>query len=252
MASHGAPEARGFQWQLRRRVVRVADFFDAGTTRKYPKTSRAFDMLRAAVEAEMRQRRKGVRVAPTTDQPPAKKPKFENTSRKHEAMARRLKSQVVALQARLDKQTVHQVGGKHISSAWLVKVFLTSASQNARGLTQAFRDVIGLDKNSVSRPTILKIRAAWVHHYKKMVMDLAAELVGGLITDATIKRLEFVVVLIRHVQDEADMRMRSGEDHCGMPSRSRASKVQQQVVDLFAGNERNVVQQPRAVHPLRR
>ena len=95
-----------------------------------------------------------------------------------------------------------------------------------------------MDKNSVSRPTILTIRAAWVHHYKKMVMDLAAQRVGGAIASATIRRIPFVVLLIRHVQDEADMRMRSGEDHGGnLPSRSRSSKVQQQVVELFAGGD---------------
>jgi len=238
MASHGASEVRGFQWKLRQQVTRLAVYFEKGTTKKYPKTSDALDTLRSVVDAEMRQRRKGVKVDPTTDQPPAKKAKGVGTSRKHEAMARRLKQQNVKLQALLDNQTVHQAGGTHISPAWIVKIFLTSSSQNARGLTQAFRDVIGLDKNSVSRPTILTIRAAWVHHYKKMVMDLAAQRVGGAIASATIRRIPFVVLLIRHVQDEADMRMRSGEDHGGnLPSRSRSSKVQQQVVELFAGGD---------------
>ena len=56
-------------------------------------------------------------------------------------MARRLKQHNVKLQALLENQTVHQAGGTHISPAWIVKIFLTSSSQNARGLTQTFRDV---------------------------------------------------------------------------------------------------------------
>ena len=75
MASHGASEDSGFQWKLRRQVARLADYFEKGTTKKYPKTSDALDTLRSAVDAEMRQRRKGVKVDPTTDQPPAKQTK---------------------------------------------------------------------------------------------------------------------------------------------------------------------------------
>ena len=85
MASHGASEVRGFQWRLRQHVTRLAVYFEKGTTKKYPKTSDAIGSLRSALEAEMRQRRKGVEVTPTVDsQPPDKKRKVPvGTSRKH-------------------------------------------------------------------------------------------------------------------------------------------------------------------------
>ena len=62
MASHGASEAKGFQWKLRRHVTRLADYVEESTTKKYPKTSDAIGTLRAALEAEMRHRRQGVEV----------------------------------------------------------------------------------------------------------------------------------------------------------------------------------------------
>ena len=89
MASHGASEDRGFQWKLRQQVTRLAAYFEQGTTKKYPKTSDAIGSLRAAVDAEMRQRRQG--VTPTDSQPPSKKRKESGTpSRKHYYQARRL------------------------------------------------------------------------------------------------------------------------------------------------------------------
>ena len=236
MASHGASEAKGFQWKLRRQVARLAGYFDKGTTRKYPRTSDAIGNLRSAVDAEMRQRRIVVRKQPraTDDQPPAKKRKVTGaTSRKHEMMARRLKKENERLQAKLNDFTVHQ-GGKHITPAWIVKIFLTSPSQNARGLEKAYRDVIGLDTNSVSRRTMLRIRGAWVVHYKQMVVDVAVARVAAAVAHATINRALFAVVFVRHIQDEADMRMRSGtENVANAPTRSRSTKVQQQVVELI-------------------
>ena len=50
-------EVKGFQWKLRRHLERLDDYFEAGTTIQYPKTSDAILRLRETVDAEMRTRR---------------------------------------------------------------------------------------------------------------------------------------------------------------------------------------------------
>jgi len=112
-------------------------------------------------------------------------------------------------------------------------MFLSSPGQNARGLTKAFNDVVGLDNNIVSRSSMDKVRGAWVEFYKAMVMKLAAERVAADVASANTTRAAFVLLFLIHVQDEADIRFRSGaDDDVNIPRRSRASKVQQHVVEL--------------------
>ena len=83
-------------------------------------------------------------------------------SRKHYEKARRLRKEVEARKGKLDSLTA--VGNKKgtavngISLEWIVKVFLTAPGQNSRGLAKAFRDIVAVDKNPVSRPTIEKVR----------------------------------------------------------------------------------------------
>ena len=53
-----------------------------------------------------------------------------------------------------------------------------------------------MDQNSVSRPSIDKVRGAWVEYYKKMVLKLAADRVAGTLCRATYQwRLPMVVFL---------------------------------------------------------
>ena len=104
-----------------------------------------------------------------------------------------------------------------------MRIFLTSPGANARGLTKSFRDVVGLDKNTVSRDSIDKVRGAWVEFYKSMVLKLVAERVAGAVAAAKSTRAGFALVFIVMVQDEAEIRLRSADyDGFAIPRRSRA------------------------------
>ena len=71
--------------------------------------------------------------------------------------------------------------------------------------------------------------------YKPMVLKLGADRVAVFVASATRNRAAFAPIFILHVQDEADIRLRSKEgDNLPGPNRSRTSKVQQHVVELVA------------------
>jgi hypothetical protein len=227
-------ELKGFRRTLGRQVTRLAAYFDEGTTKKYPKTSDAIGRLREAVAAEINQRNRASPTHPEKPTRPNKKRKqAPGPSRKHYMRCVRLKCENDQLKAKLTNHKAAMPVGNQISPAWIVKIFLTSPGQNARGLTKSFRDIIGVDKNPVSRETINKIRGAWCEFYKKIVMKLAADRVAHAVAAATSRRVAFAPVYFVHVQDEADIRLRSGDGFVSdMPGRSRASKVQQHVVEL--------------------
>ena len=89
----------------------------------------------------------------------------------------------------------------------------------------------------MSRPTILKIRAAWVEMYTRMVFNACRKFVEAHVHSCKRNKRPFAVLTFTHIQDEADIRLRSGEARDGpkMPRRARASKVQMHVVTLAAG-----------------
>ena len=92
---------------------------------------------------------------------------------------------------------------------------------------------MGTDSSKiVSRPSILKIKAAWAEMYKVMVLQAGRKKVEGLL--GVLQKRKFVCVILQHSQDEADMRLRSGEARNGptVPRRGRATKVQLHVVRL--------------------
>ena len=221
---------------------RRAGYFEEGTNKTYPKTAKAIDVLRAAMNEELPTLRN--RVKPKhSQQPPAKKRRTGSVSRKHYQHSVRLTAKVKGLEAKLAHHTTARAYGKCISPEWLVKIFLTSPGRSSRGLTQAFRDVIGMDQNSVSRPSIDKVRGAWVEHYKKMVMQLAADQVASTLCRATYRQQLPILIFLRWIHDEADIRLRSGATATGQDSdaaacqqRSRCSKVQQQVATLFTSD----------------
>ena len=64
------------------------------------------------------------------------------------------------------------VGGR-VSREWIVRVFLAAPHTSGRALAEAFRVVAGFDECTVSRPTIGKIRDAWVEMYISMVFGAA-------------------------------------------------------------------------------
>ena len=214
-------------------VDSVADFFEKGTPKPYPKTSVALSQLRQAVAAETIVFRNHINPTYKRSNSGTSGTKSGNTSRKHYQQAYRLKRENDRLRAELASHTASKADGNFLTPDWIVRLFLSSPIANARGLTKSFRDVVGLDKNTVARPTIDKVRGAWVEYYKAMILKLGAERVRGAIGAAKRIRAEFAPVFFVHVQDEADIQLRSGEDDgLPVPRRSRASKVQQNVVEL--------------------
>ena len=144
--------------------------------------------------------------------------------------------EIVRLKEQLSSHTASTdaTGGRTaISPQWISKIFLTAPGQNSRGLATAFRDIVAVDKNPVSRPTIARVRGTWVEFYKNMVKKVAADRVADVLDAARISGDAFVPVIGLHVQDEADIRLRSGlSEHQGLCNRSRATKVQQHVFHL--------------------
>ena len=82
----------------------------------------------------------------------------------------------------LHRQNSSKVGGV-VTLECLVKVCLAAPIVSSRALVRAFRDVNGLDKEFVSRPTMTSIRDAWVGYYVEMHIAeckrVVAELWGG-------------------------------------------------------------------------
>ncbi|MEC9253541.1 MAG: hypothetical protein VX863_01705, partial [Candidatus Thermoplasmatota archaeon] len=97
--------------------------------------------------------------------------------------------------------------------------------------------VAGTDECTVSRPTISNIRDAWVEMYTEMVYRNANVSVAAHFASGVSPKSVFIV----HVQDEADIKLRSGDARDGpsMPRRGRASKVQAHVVTVVVGQSRH-------------
>ena len=150
--------------------------------------------------------------------------------------AYRLRKERDALAEQLRAHTSAKAPGGSISQEWLLRVFLSMPGSSSRSLAQSFLDCVGSDVNTVSRTSIGRVRDAWVELYKPMVLKVAANLVGFTMASAAATGAAFAPVFFLHVQDEADIRLRSADARDGpaMPSRSRASKVQQHVLTIFA------------------
>jgi len=134
------------------------------------------------------------------------------------------------------------VGGR-VSQEWILRVFLATPHTSGRALAQAFHLVAGFDEGTVSRPTVGKIRDAWVEMYMPMVFAAARTYVDNHLASAMHEKRAFATITLAHVQDEADLRLRSGDARDGpiLPRRGRASKVQLHVVTLVAGHRRREV-----------
>ena len=121
-----------------------------------------------------------------------------------------------------------------MSDAWILRVFLAAPHASGRALAGCFRVVAGFDSNKVSRVTIMKIKAAWVEMYTRMVFNVCRKFVEAHVHSCKRNGRKFAVLTFTHIQDEADIRLRSGDARDGpkMPRRGRASKVQMHVVTL--------------------
>lgn len=190
----------------------------------YPQTADAMRRLRAAIDAEVPRGRGLKRPAEGRSV----------SSRKHYLRARRLKTETDKLRAEIANHTKSKANGYQITPDWILRIFLAMPAASSRGMEHCFRDVVGADGNLLSRRTIGRVRDAWVELYKSMVLKVGADRVAGAIGAANDARVGFAPLYILHVQDEADIRLRSGDAlGVAIPRRSRASKVQQNVVELI-------------------
>ena len=125
----------------------------------------------------------------------------------------------------------------------MLRVFLAAPHTSGRALADSFHLVAGFDSTTVSRPTIGSIKAAWADMYIRMVKRMVRDFVEGHLRYCERARRPFVSVTFEHVQDEADIRLRSGDARDGpkLPKRGRASKVQMHVVRIAVGHHRQEI-----------
>ena len=215
-------EFRWFPTLLRQRFTALHATF-LRRRLSYPQTADALRRLREAIDAEVPRGRGLKRPAEGRSV----------SSRKHYLRARRLKTETDKLRAEIANHTKSKATGYQITPDWLLRIFLAMPAAGSRGMEHCFRDVVGADGNLLSRRTIGRVRDAWVELYKSMVLKVGADRVAGAIGAANDARVGFAPLYILHVQDEADIRLRSGDAlGVAIPRRSRASKVQQNVVEL--------------------
>jgi len=146
------------------------------------------------------------------------------------------------LRAELQRHTSTKTVGGRVSQEWLMRVFLAAPHASARALAHSFRAVAGTDDCTVSRPTISKIKDAWVELYKDMIYTSARGIVATHMVFSEGPAAVRAVYIV-HVQDEADICLRSSDARDGplVPRRGRASKVQSHVVTLVAGGQRREI-----------
>ena len=78
-----------------------------------------------------------------------------------------------------------------------------------------------------------RVRDTWVECYVPMVLKVAADRLAAAMAGAIRSRVNIVPFFCVHVQDEAAMKLRSKrDDDIAVPRRSRACKVQQNVLHI--------------------
>lgn len=212
--------------------------FDADAT-KYPNTAAALAALDEAIAGEL----------------PAWHPRDKHRPRRTvEANARAVKllrhqlayRKKALVDARRKIRTLTrskgEAGKNRVRPEFLVRVCMSKPLTSARAYAQAFRDLCP-EGAHLSRPTISKIKDAWVEFIKDFnkeditgVVKRAVEKAtgtsgGGGHTEAATGAV--VPCMALHLQDEAAQRLRSFLDPTlKQVCRSRTSKVQQHAVSL--------------------
>ena len=233
MASSRKPEVRSFSRRMREKLDDFAELLEHGTTTPYPLIAAALKQLQHAVDTELKTVRRTALPTRPRDNRGLKRPWNLGPTRKYYQRSLRMKKENDKLREQLASQSAAKGKGTLLTPEWMTRVFLSSPSMNARGLARSFREVAGTDGNNVGRRSIGRVRDAFIELYKPMVMKVAAERVVGAVAAAKHIRACFAPLYMLWIQDEADLCLRSGEDHdIAIPRRSRASKVQQYVVEL--------------------
>ena len=105
--------------------------------------------------------------------------------------------------------------GRHVSQAWICRVFLCAPHSSGRALAEGLHLIMGSDSNIVSRTSILKIKSTWAEMFKSMVLRAGRQGVDTLRNLCRSDKREFAVVILQHSQDEEDLRLCSGEERGG-------------------------------------
>ena len=249
-------ERQRFAMTFRGRLGRLQEWFKRAN-RSYPRTEDALRRLQQAVDAEIAQvvvprsllkRRRQTAAASTgaagkaateATAQPGKSSRAGAESRKWYYQARRFRLERDALATKV--RTI--AGAKDhgaLSQEWLLRVILSKPNASARSVEQSFADIVGSDVRIISRSSLNAVRDAWVELYKPMVFAAGADLVAACVRRAVEVKADFAPVYLVHIQDEADIRLRSenARDGAAVPSRSRSSKVQQHVLTMHGAGGR--------------
>ena len=195
-------------WTLMRRAQAVIDEL-AG---EFPLTKAALDQFENALKQETPERRKGFKRR--------RGPEEIKASRTLKQKFRRLQSKCNALKSQVEAATGAKGLRRQLCTDWLVRVALAAPLASARSLTTAFRDVCDVDEQIVSRATIGKIKDAFVEVVKTMMVKYLAGLACASEAAAAATGAPFQNIVLTHIQDEADLRLRSFFDQ-RRPPRSR-------------------------------
>ena len=148
-----------------------------------------------------------------------------------------MKRRIAALGEEVKRHTETKTSTGRLTKEWILRVFLASPHASSRAIAQSFHQVVGLDATTVGRTSIGKIKAAWVEMFLRMVKSKIRDTVAAHLRSCSMAQRPFLPVTLVHVQDEADMRLRSGDARdAKLPTRGRASKVQLHVLRLAVGH----------------
>eukprot|EP00959_Pyramimonas_sp_CCMP1952_P470887 9497474-Pyramimonas_sp.AAC.1 len=130
-----------------------------------------------------------------------------------------------------------------IHAMWLVRTCLSRPTLSLRSFEEFSRDFPTEETKHISRDRISRVRDGFVEILKGFNRESAATLVAR--AASSLKEGGRVALIVRHVRDEADMRMKSysGDDVFGSflnanLRRGRSPKVQNHSVGLHLGPDR--------------
>ena len=154
--------------------------------------------------------------------------------------AYRLGKEVASLRQALAKHEAAKATGGRVAEEWLLRVITCAPHTSARALEEGFRLATGTDACTISRKSMGSIKSAWIEMYRDMEIARAHRLIARQQVDTGSQNGKFHSVVLTHVQDEADLRLLSADlrDGPAVPRRGRASKVQVNVLDLWAKDQR--------------
>ena len=153
-----------------------------------------------------------------------------------------MRKKITTLEAQVKSHTETKNSMNRLTKEWILRVFLASPHASSRSIADSFHLVVGLDATTVSRTSIGKIKAAWVEMFVRMVKSKVRDTVAAHLRSCSKARRPFLPVTLVHVQDEADIRLRSGDARdAELPRRGRASKVQLHVLRLAVGHHQHEI-----------